>query len=193
MSYPSVRQLYIGDDRAHVFLSLYLAKFIGVGEYFVSMKTVSEKYVSKYGIGFNQHTGHKLKEFFDPKDLAASSFLQIKESSDGTMTIRAKIFKEIPLKLRALTLKPLVEETPRKRGKSLGRSKARPPPQKRKKAAAAKINVTVKSEPIPKLEPQRLKLNWTLLHSHWNTLLRVLKIVTDLLLPLLPHKVKLVS
>jgi hypothetical protein len=123
MSHPTIRRLYIGDDRARVFLSLYLAKFISVGEAFVSFAVVKTKYISRYGVGFNQHTGHKLKEFFDPKDLVATSFLQIKECSDNTTAIRAKIFNEIPVKLRALTLKPPVEEAPRKRGKSLGKPK----------------------------------------------------------------------
>jgi len=152
MLHPNIRRLYIGDDdKGRVFLSLYLAKFIGASETFVSMISVSEKYISKYGIGFNKHTGHKLKEFFDPKDSAASSFLQIKECSDGIMAIRAKIFNEIPIKLRVFILKPAVEQAPRKRGKSLGRSKGvkHEDPSKRKKIVA------VKTEPIsmPKLEP----------------------------------------
>lgn len=113
-----IQQLFLNDERVHLFVALHLAKFLGVGENYLTYEKVNVKYAKKFHEGFKR-TGFRLIDFFDQDNVHAATFLQF-NVKDNIIAIRAKLAIELAPNARALTMTSSLVDVPRKHGKTLG-------------------------------------------------------------------------
>jgi hypothetical protein len=82
------------DPHHHLLVALHLAHFLRHSDVALSIEEVTLRYVKQYNIGFFEHTGYYLSEFFDSNELDTNAFFFLYEK-EGFIGLLSKHLKSL--------------------------------------------------------------------------------------------------